>query len=131
MVDDASEWRSLRLLVCGDRDWEHRNFLYDTLDTINFRTPGGISVIIEGEAKGADRMARDWALFHRIEVARYPAFWNIYKQGAGPIRNQQMIDEGKPDRAAAFHNDIANSKGTGDMIRRLKAHSIPYTIYTT
>ena len=39
---------------------------------------------------------------------------------AGHIRNQQMIDEGKPDLVVAF----PGGAGTADMIRRAKKHNL-------
>ena len=38
----------------------------------------------------------------------------------GHIRNQQMIDEGKPDLVVAFKGGT----GTADMVRRAKKHNI-------
>ena len=38
----------------------------------------------------------------------------------GHIRNQQMIDEGKPDLVVAFKGGT----GTADMTRRAKKHNI-------
>ena len=43
-------------------------------------------------------------------------------RAAGPIRNQRMLVEGKPDLVIAFHDDLESSRGTKDMIKRsLKA----------
>jgi hypothetical protein len=41
----------------------------------------------------------------------YIADWNRLGPGAGHIRNQRMIDEGKPDAAVAF----PGGTGTADM----------------
>jgi hypothetical protein len=37
---------------------------------------------------------------------------------AGPIRNQQMLDEGHPDLVIAFHDNMSESRGTRDMVGR-------------
>jgi len=79
----------------------------------------GTHTLIEGEARGADSMARDIALARGWEVIRVPADWVKYGRGAGPIRNQQMLDMG-PDQVWAFHDNLACSKGTLDMVRRSK-----------
>lgn len=82
--------------------------------------------MIEGEAKGADKMARYWAGQNGIPVEPYPALWDKYSRAAGPIRNQQMLDEGKPTYAIAFYDRPRDeSRGTADMVRRLKAAEIP------
>lgn len=39
-----------------------------------------------------------------------------------------MINEGKPDMAIGFHEDIENSKGSKDMRNRLKKANIPVYI---
>jgi hypothetical protein len=100
------------------------------------------AIIIEGEARGADKMARQEAEKLGMTVERYPANWEVtddtpphrirqrkdgtlYDVAAGPIRNTQMLKEGKPDRVVAFHSNIKRSKGTADMIRQAKAAGIP------
>lgn len=42
-------------------------------------------------------------------------------KAAGPIRNQRMLDEGKPDLVVAF----PGGRGTADMVRRAKAAGVP------
>ena len=44
-----------------------------------------------------------------IEIARFPADWNMHGRAAGPIRNQQMLDEGKPELVVSF----LGGRGTG------------------
>lgn len=120
-----------RILVCGGRnyaDWlsfrnimekiasekfkrsepdEYGNYLYEV-------------TIISGAAKGADQMAIDWAVINWCNFEEYHALWHIYGNKAGPIRNQQMIDEGKPDLVIAFPGGV----GTKDMVRRSKKAGI-------
>jgi len=38
----------------------------------------------------------EWAEANGIEVARFPADWDTHGRAAGPIRNQQMLDEANP-----------------------------------
>lgn len=72
--------------------------------------------IIHGGAKGADLIADEWAVVNWCPILEFKADWDKYGKSAGPIRNQQMIDEGKPDFFIAFPTE--NSVGTWDMIRR-------------
>jgi DNA-binding MurR/RpiR family transcriptional regulator len=60
----------------------------------------------------------------RFEHLSYPADWEAYGKAAGPIRNQRMLDEGKPDLVIAF-SDLPTTSGTYDMIKRAKAAGIP------
>jgi hypothetical protein len=116
----------MRLLVCGSRDWTDREFLNRHLDWVFDRTP--VSVVIEGEARGADLMAADWAVSHGIPVERYPADWEHYGKAAGPVRNQLMLDVGKPEYVVAFTPDLGSSKGTADMVRRARKAGLPVLI---
>lgn len=106
----------MRLLVCGDRFWVNRRLLSEVLNRIHHDRFGPVTAVIEGEARGADVMGRDWGQSNYILVLKYPADWDKYHKAAGPIRNQQMLDEGKPDRVVAFHNNITRSKGTAHML---------------
>lgn len=73
--------------------------------------------IISGAAKGADTAIIDWCVVNWLPCTEYLADWKRYGKRAGPIRNQQMLDEGKPDLVIAF----PGGTGTADMIRRSKA----------
>lgn len=112
-----------RLLICGDRNWIDKEQIRKCIETIN------PDVIIEGEARGADRMAREVALEMNYvlgeDLLSFPADWDKHHKAAGVIRNQQMIDEGKPNIVYAFHNNIHESKGTKDMIKRSLKAKIP------
>lgn len=113
----------MKVLVCGSRDWSDQTALWSVLS--GFIEPG-VCVLIEGEAPGADSMARDWALNEEQPIEQYPADWEKHGKAAGPIRNQQMLDEGKPELVLAFVNKpLAESRGTADMVRRAKAAGIP------
>lgn len=120
----------MRVLVCGGRKYRDARTLYTTLD----RLRGGsvVDAVIEGNAPGADRMAGYWARKNGITNLKYDAEWtNIERHGAlvrtrrdgtkydalaGHIRNQRMIDEGKPDLVVAF----PGGTGTADMVRRAR-----------
>jgi hypothetical protein len=73
-------------------------------------------VIIEGGAKGADSIARDWAMSRQRPLLIFPAHWDRYGRAAGPMRNKQMLEKGKPDIVLAYHNDLEHSKGTRNMV---------------
>lgn len=106
----------MRVLVCGDRKYK----AYERIKARLMVLPAG-TVIIEGEARGADSLARNAAKDVGLTVERYPADWERYGRAAGPIRNKQMLDA-EPDLVIAFHSNIRESKGTLNMIQQaLKA----------
>ena len=53
-----------------------------------------------------------------FRVESFPAKWDLYGRAAGPIRNQEMLDVGKPSLVVYFHSDLKDSKGTKDMVER-------------
>ena len=116
-----------RILVCGDRNW--RDYLPIAREIIN-QMPTPNTVIIHGACRGADTLAAHVAGWLGLRVESYPAQWQKYGKGAGPIRNQQMLDEGKPDLVLAFHPNLAHSKGTKDMVKRARKARIEVRVFT-
>jgi len=116
----------MRVLVCGDREWKDFVFMERILSRFWLHA----SVIIHGDARGADKMAANWAKSRGIRPEPYPADWDRYHRAAGPIRNRQMLKEGKPDVVVAFHDDIEKSKGTRDMINVAAEAGIQVFLYT-
>jgi hypothetical protein len=108
----------MRLLVCGGRDFSDTAYAYATLDRLH--KTYGIGVVIEGDARGADRIAGYWARRKGIDNLKFPADWKTHGLGAGPIRNAKMLAEGKPDMVLAF----PGGRGTADMVRRARAAGI-------
>lgn len=104
--------------------------MYRTLDDAKYYY--GMESLIEGCARGADRMAEEWARSRGIiqrEKDHFPAEWNKYNLAAGGIRNSQMLKEGKPDMVLAFHRTLNQSKGTADMVRKARAAGIPTFVF--
>lgn len=114
-----SAMRVMRVLVCGGRDYAERGQVFVTLNGI--ATANGELHIIQGGAEGADGFAREWAQAEYATLTSYFANWQAHGRKAGPIRNQTMIDEGKPHLVVAF----PGGRGTADMVRRAEASGIP------
>lgn len=118
----------MRVLVCGGRDFDDWDLLSYTLYTIfndGVRDLTLPFVVITGDACGADWLARAWAKYKKIDFNSisyegYPADWKTHGKAAGSIRNQQMLDEGKPDLVVAF----PGGRGTADMVKRAKRANI-------
>ena len=103
-----------RVLVCGGRDFSDTALAYSVLDKLH--KDRLIGVVIEGDARGADRIAGYWARKNRIENLKYPADWDKIGRRAGLARNRQMLREGKPDVVVAF----PGGSGTAHMVRIAK-----------
>jgi hypothetical protein len=115
------------VLVCGSRTWGDcwpiQVLLAGLKDDI--ARNGEAICILHGDARGADAEADVWARYNGFRVIRYPAKWDEHGKAAGPIRNQEMLDHGFPEHVIAFCDDLENSKGTADMVRRAKKAGIP------
>lgn len=108
----------MKILVCGGRDFDSVHLLHKTLD--HFLKEYNFDTLIEGDARGADRMAGRWAIENNVECKVYPAKWQKYGNRAGPIRNLQMLDEGKPDLVIAF----PGGEGTAHMVKIARGRGI-------
>jgi|SRR5215467_16308907 len=114
-----------RVLVCGDREWSHYDSIRATLEVY----PAG-TVVIHGAARGADTLADQVAKELGFDVEPYPAEWDKYKKAAGPIRNSQMLTEGRPTEVHAFHNTLEHSTGTKDMVTKAQKAGLPVTVHS-
>lgn len=106
----------MRILVCGGR-----KFVPTEADIAILRDclKDPATVVIHGDAPGADRWAGEVAKSLGLTVIAFPADWSK-GTSAGPQRNQRMLDEGKPDIVLAFPGKF----GTNDMIRKARKAGI-------
>ena len=117
----------MRVLVCGGRNYglvhAEKKRIYNALDELHGdcwpseeyplgKEPPKITHVISGGATGADSVAIDWAVVNWVPCTEYKADWKKYGRKAGPIRNKQMLDEGKPDLVLAF----PGGPGTENMV---------------
>jgi len=101
----------MRVLVCGGRNYNNPKKVCHVLNTF-----WPVSLVIEGGAQGTDCYAAEWADRWEVPHLQFNADWKTKGKAAGPIRNQKMLDEGKPDLVVAF----PGGAGTADMVRRAK-----------
>lgn len=110
---------SMRILVCGGRDYRDETRVRRVLDRVH--SERGISVIIQGAAAGADRLAAEWGWDHKLPVCSFPAEWKLHGKKAGAIRNADMLARSNPDAVIAF----PGGRGTADMVSRARAAGLP------
>lgn len=113
----------MKVLITGSRDWPH-NRRYIVHRAI---LAAEADIVIHGNARGADGIAKWFARHMGITERGYDAKWGLYGKSAGPIRNQEMLDkEHRPDEpidlVLAF--PLPGSIGTYDMMRRAEAAGI-------
>jgi hypothetical protein len=88
------------VLVTGGRDWFEWGLLEAKLSELK------PTVIIQGGARGADQMARQYANSRGIYLITYHYLKQHDKRG-GPMRNMFMLDDSRP------HICVACPGGTG------------------
>lgn len=112
-------------MICGSRKWD-KPIPIDVVVGGLVAVYGRANVtLIHGAAPGADSMAASAGARHGVDVLDFPARWEELGKRAGPIRNQQMLDEGFPEVVFAFTDDLEASRGTRDMVRRARAMGLP------
>lgn len=113
----------MKVLVCGGRHFSDFKTVWRVLTDLNGRA--SISTVVSGGCSGADTFAKDWADAGQIRAEIYRADWAL-GPAAGPIRNQQMLDEGKPELVVAF----SGGRGTADMVRRARVAGVRVLEFT-
>lgn len=117
---------TLRLLVAGSRGFTDYALLCEHIDHI--AKDYNDVIIIEGEARGADLLARRYAEERGYTFIPMPAIWRDDEGNldntAGFKRNENMV---RIANKALYFWDL-ESPGTRDCIKRAKAHNLNPTI---
>jgi hypothetical protein len=114
--------KSIRVCVCGGRDFNDQEFVFKTLDHLLSKNNYNEVTLINGAMRGVDNLSSQWGFQYPdyVTIVEVPANWNKYGNAAGPLRNQKMIDLGF-DLLIAF----PGGSGTKDMKKRAKKACIP------
>lgn len=104
----------MRVLVTGGRDYADYDVVARTLFDLNPK------IVAHGDARGADSLADKYCKLNAVPRSVYPADWQLYGKSAGVIRNQQMLDDFKPDLVVAF----PGGRGTAHMVRIAKSAGV-------
>jgi hypothetical protein len=103
-----------RILIYGGRDF--RDGLRLALCLATLRTTLGDFVVINGGARGADTLAKEWGLAQGLPTITMDAPWTALGKRAGFVRNQWMLDHAAPTYAVEF----PGGPGTADMRSRVE-----------
>jgi hypothetical protein len=122
-----------RIIVAGGRDFTDIKLMYETLDRQlgKLIERGKHPIIVSGTARGADQMGEQYAKDRGLDIIRFPAPWNEFKEmfgnnkAAGFVRNAMMAQYATV--LSAFWD--GRSKGTESMIEL--ANNFKLTVRTT
>lgn len=130
------------VLVCGSRHWTDPAPIHHELDRLIEKYE--FFTVMEGGAKGADRIASQWAEEHvedGVTWLRVDAAWSTHNptgpvpcrcppsarrcRAAGPRRNQAMLDillgaRRMEETVGVLGFPLGESRGTLDMLRRAR-----------
>ena len=124
-------------LITGGRGFNDATRIQHSLNHILGYVGGAKNMtMINGRCpQGADQLCYEWAQKAGVKVLEYPADWHDegwyqpsrglkYDRGAGPKRNQVMVDKlvelGGVDVFAFFDKPESESRGTADCVRRAR-----------
>ena len=109
-----------KIVVAGSRGFNNyetaKEFIITCLEKENLTEP--IS-FLSGGCRGSDLLGDRYAKEYGYPVEVYPAEWNRYGRGAGPIRNERMAEEA--DIIICFWD--GNSKGTGTLLEYARRYN--------
>lgn len=131
MIEINSNKETFALLIAGSRDYtDYREFAAVANHLLSLVQDNYRILIIEGEARGADSLARKYAIDKGYQLAPFSANWDLYGKAAGLWRNELMVSELSlyPHRAALFFWD-GESRGTRHCIGEVAKRNIPYKIF--
>ena len=100
----------MKVLVTGGRDYADETRVGAELARLYSNDK--FLEVAHGDARGADTLAANWCRRYSIPCTAFPANWKAYGKAAGVIRNQEMLDEFKPDIVLAF----PGGRGTRNMV---------------
>lgn len=117
----------MKAIVCGGRQFSDYAFLSDLMYEAKEKL--GLTTIIQGEARGADLLAKKWAIEAGLDVIGIRADWDRHGRRAGYLRNVEMADL-NPDYIIAFRG----GRGTQMMIdigerRGIRVFDIPKLMF--
>jgi len=119
----------IRVLICGSRTWTDEDAILAQIFTLPHE-----SIIIHGaHPEGADAIARKWAEYLDYKQEPYPADWPRYGNQAGPIRNTQMLKEGKPMVVWAFTHELygggSETHCVADMVNKARRAKVKVKLF--
>lgn len=114
----------MNLLIAGSRGYACYPDFKRRMDKLFKKVDHTKIHVIEGGARGVDRMGRQWAIDNNIPFTTYPADWDTHGKKAGYVRNEQMAEIAT--HAVIFWD--GKSPGTKNMIELLNVYNVKYVV---
>jgi hypothetical protein len=65
-----------------------------------------------------------------LKVMPFTIMWGLHGKKAGPMCNERMFREGKPQLVLVFHDDLYHDNGTKHLVAIAREADIPVRIIT-
>ncbi len=110
----------MQVIVSGSRDWADIDAVFRALDELQ------PTLVIQGGARGADLIAKNWCEARGVRCKTYPAAWARHGRRAGMLRNVLMLQSHPTALVVAFPLD---GPGTWGCIREARARRMAVRVY--
>lgn len=111
----------MRVIIAGSRFGVSYSDVVKAMHESGFQP----SIVLCGEACGADKLGKIWANSRNIPVISYPALWDVHGRKAGILRNIKMVDNA--DALVAVWSN--NSTGTKHVIEYATKKGLKLYVY--
>lgn len=126
LMAKANAKKKMRLIIAGSRTIQDYGIVAQLIrNYLAIYVPINL-VIIQGEAKGVDKLAKAFAIDNDIKWKSYPANWGKHGKSAGPKRNRKMAK--KATHLLAIWD--GESRGTNDMVKAGKEYNLHIRLIT-
>lgn len=118
--------KNVNVMVCGSRTIIDKEWIFSQIEQFWYWNLACYSdmTLIEGEARGVDKISKEYAENNEWGVKSFPADWNKFGKSAGYIRNEEMV---KACDCCLILWD-GKSKGTAHDIKLCEKHNKPYQV---
>lgn len=117
--------QGFKLIVAGGRDFNRYQSVAEEICLLAENELALCAVsIVSGMARGADRMAWEFARNAGVQCYEFPANWDKHGKAAGHIRNREMAEFA--DGLLAFWD--GQSRGTKNMIETMQRMGKPVRV---
>lgn len=125
IVDYLENLQKISLAIVGSRSFDNYQYLKETVDW--FLIDKEATKIISGGAKGADSLAKRYAIENGIPLVEFIPEWDKHGKSAGYLRNEKIVKN--CDELIAFYD--MESRGTKHSIDLAQINNKPTYIFDT
>ncbi len=116
----------MKVIIAGSREIKDYPLLLEAIKQSGFE----IDEVVSGGAAGVDKLGERYAKENGKKLTVFPADWEAYGKGAGPVRNGEMaFYVGSAGALIALWD--GSSRGTKDMIEKATKYGLAYFVMSS